>query len=71
MRLSTALVELDAALPRAGGRSFVRAQDESHLGAAPWKQRMAQGLRFEGDRVIEVQDFLDVDRALEAAGLSE
>jgi ketosteroid isomerase-like protein len=37
--------------------------------AAPWKQRMAQGLRFEGNRVIEVQDFLDVDRALEAAGL--
>jgi ketosteroid isomerase-like protein len=39
--------------------------------AAPWKQRMAQALRFEGDRVIEVQDFLDVDRALEAAGLSK
>jgi ketosteroid isomerase-like protein len=39
--------------------------------AAPWKQRMAQALRFEGGRVIEVQDFLDVDQALEAAGLSE
>lgn len=31
MRLSTALVKLDAALPRAGGRSFVPAQDETHL----------------------------------------
>jgi hypothetical protein len=31
MRLANALVELDAALPRAGGRSFVPAQDETHL----------------------------------------
>jgi ketosteroid isomerase-like protein len=38
---------------------------------APWTQRMAQSLRFEGGRVIEVQDYLDVDRALEAAGLRE
>jgi ketosteroid isomerase-like protein len=39
--------------------------------AAPWTQRMAQFLRFEGGRVIEVQDYLDVDRALEAAGIRE
>jgi ketosteroid isomerase-like protein len=39
--------------------------------AAPWTLRMAQFLRFEGARVIEVQDYLDVDRALEAAGLTE
>jgi ketosteroid isomerase-like protein len=38
---------------------------------APWGQRMAEILRFAGDRVIEVQDYLDVDRALEAVGLSE
>lgn len=38
---------------------------------APWTQRMAQCLRFEGGRVIEVQDYLDVDRALEAAGPRE
>jgi ketosteroid isomerase-like protein len=37
----------------------------------PWRERMAEILRFSGDRVIEVQDYLDVDRALEAAGLSE
>jgi ketosteroid isomerase-like protein len=36
---------------------------------APWTQRMAQSLRFEGERVIEVQDYLDVDRALAASGL--
>jgi ketosteroid isomerase-like protein len=38
---------------------------------APWRQRMAQMLRFEQDRVVEAQDYLDVDRALSAAGLSE
>jgi ketosteroid isomerase-like protein len=38
---------------------------------APWTRRMAQSLRFQGGRVIEVQDYLDVDRALEAAGLRE
>jgi hypothetical protein len=32
---------------------------------------MAQILRFADDLVIEVQDYLDVDQALEAAGLSE
>jgi hypothetical protein len=32
---------------------------------------MAEILRFADDRVIEVQDYLDVDRALEAAALSE
>jgi hypothetical protein len=39
--------------------------------AVPWSQRMAQFLRFEAGRVIEVQDYLDVDRALKAAGLSD
>jgi ketosteroid isomerase-like protein len=38
---------------------------------APWTQRMAQVLRFAGGRVVEVQDYLDVARALEAAGLAE
>jgi len=38
---------------------------------APWRERMAEILRFADDRVIEVQDYLDIDRALEAAGLSE
>jgi ketosteroid isomerase-like protein len=38
---------------------------------APWRERMAEILRFAGDRVIEVQDYLDVGRALEAAGLRE
>jgi ketosteroid isomerase-like protein len=36
----------------------------------PWRERMAEILRFADDRVIEVQDYLDVDRALEAVGLS-
>jgi hypothetical protein len=39
--------------------------------AAPWTRRMAQTLRFEGARVIEVHDYLEVDRAREATGLSE
>ena len=39
--------------------------------AAPWTQRMAQVLWFERGRVMEVQDYLDVDRALQAVGLRE
>ena len=44
---------------------------EGGQSAAPWKQRMAQALLFKDGRVIEVQDYLDVDRALQAAGLSD
>jgi len=44
---------------------------EGGQSGAPWRQRMGEILRFADERVIEVQDYLDVDRALEAAGLSE
>jgi ketosteroid isomerase-like protein len=44
---------------------------EGGQSGAPWRERMAETLKFAGDRVIEVQDYLDVDRALEAAGLAD
>jgi ketosteroid isomerase-like protein len=37
----------------------------------PWRERMAEKLTFADDRVIQVEDYLDVNRGLEAVGLSE
>jgi ketosteroid isomerase-like protein len=42
---------------------------EGGQSGAPWRQRMGEILRFADDRVIEVQDYLDIGRALEAAEL--
>jgi ketosteroid isomerase-like protein len=44
---------------------------EGGQSGVPWNMRMGQLLRFEGDRVVDVQDYLDTAEALEAAGLSE